>query len=273
MNRIEEKFRQLKRNGKKAFIPYITCGFPDLRTTEKLIPAMEKAGADIIELGVPFSDPIADGPVIQFSSQEALKKKVNLRKILKMVSGLRRRRTQVPVVLMGYYNSICAYGEKKFLRDAAKAGIDGLIIADLPADEGKAFSRQAAERGIDVIFLAAPTSGAQRLKKIARLSRGYVYYVSLTGVTGARKELPPGLREKIRSVCRLTSTPVCVGFGISKPGHIRSLEDAGDGIIVGSAIINIMKKNAGRRRRDLVRKTAEFVGKLAGALTGACGER
>jgi len=268
MNRIEEKFRQLKRSGKKAFIPYITCGFPDLRTTEKLIPAMEKAGADIIELGIPFSDPIADGPVIQSSSHEALKKKINLKKILKMVSVLRRK-TQIPIVLMGYYNSICAYGEKRFLRDAAKAGVDGLVIADLPADEGKAFSRQAAERGIDVIFLAAPTSGAQRLKKIASLSRGYVYYVSLTGVTGARKELPPGIREKIRSVSCLTSTPVCVGFGISKPGHIRSLKNAGDGVIVGSAIISVMKKNAGRRRRDLIRKTAEFARELA----AACKER
>lgn len=263
MNRIEKKFIELKKEGRTAFIPYLTCGYPDIETTEKLVLGMEKAGADIIELGIPFSDPVADGPVIQFSSQEALKKGVNLKRILGMVSDIRKR-TEIPLVLMGYCNTINAYGEKKFIRDAAKKGVDGLIIADLPADEGKKLSGRMEKNGIDLIFLVAPTSSPERTRKIAELSRGYVYYVSLTGVTGARKKLPSGIKEKIRQVSRLAAVPVCVGFGISTPGHVKLLKNAADGIIVGSAIIRKMRENAGKGMEGKVLRFAK-------ALADGCG--
>lgn len=258
MNRIDKKFKQLKAMGEKAFIVYLTCGYPDLSTTKKLILEMAKIGVDIIELGVPFSDPLADGPVIQQSSQEALKRGVSLPRILKLARETRVC-TDIPLVLMSYYNPINAYGIKKFVRDAKKSGIDGLIVPDLPPEEGKELKKEMDGAGLDTIFLVAPTSTGKRIKEIARASKGFIYYVSLTGVTGVIKKMQSGIKESIARIRRFTGKPVCIGFGVSTPAHVRLMRNFTDGLIVGSAIIKVMEKNPGK---DLIPRTIAFTEKL-----------
>ncbi|MCK5178257.1 MAG: tryptophan synthase subunit alpha, partial [Candidatus Omnitrophica bacterium] len=187
MNRIEKTFKELKRKKKKAFIPFITAGDPNLKTTEELVLSFEGAGADIVELGVPFSDPLADGPTIQASSQRALKKGVNLTKILKTVAQIRRK-SQIPIALMTYYNPVFYYGEDKFIRDAKASGVDGIIIPDLPPEEAKTLIKAARKRDISTVFFLAPTTTSRRMKQIVQASTGFIYYVSMTGVTGADKQ-------------------------------------------------------------------------------------
>ena len=196
-NRIEEAFKRLKEKNQKALIPFITAGDPDLDKTGELVMAMEKAGADIIELGVPFSDPIADGPIIQRASYRALKGGVSLRKILGLVKDLRRE-TSVPIVLMTYYNPVFKYGLSEFVKDAVGAAVDGIIVPDLPPEEGRGIIEEGMKAGLDTIFLIAPTSTRERIKMISALSRGFIYYVSLTGVTGARESLPTEVEESVK---------------------------------------------------------------------------
>jgi tryptophan synthase alpha chain len=259
MNRIEKKFKLLKKAGKKAFIAFITAGYPDLATTKKLALGLANAGVDILELGVPFSDPLADGPIIQESSYVALKKGVNLYKILDLVKGLRRF-TEMPVCLMSYYNPIFSFGEEKFISSAKSSGVDGLIIPDLPPEEGKTLMRLARQSGLDIICFISPTTSACRSNYIARLCRGFIYYVSLTGVTGPRASLPADLIAHLKAVKRITDKPVCVGFGISHPRQVRELSRFCDGVIVGSAIIKKIRENLGRA--DLIAKVSNFVRSL-----------
>lgn len=256
MNRIEKKFRQLEPQNKKAFIAFITAGYPSLRVTEKLIPELEKAGVDIIELGVPFSDPMADGPMIQEASQRALEKGTHLEDILKMVKRLRRH-TQVPLCLMSYYNPIFCFGRKRFAESAARSGVDGLIIPDLPPEEDREFVKIVKRSGIDLICFISPTTSIKRAKFISGVSRGFIYYISLTGVTGARNRLPAGLIRHLRSIKRITNKPVCVGFGVSRREQIKQLYKAADGVIVGSAIIRKIKDNLGRK--DMLKRVSAFV--------------
>jgi len=257
MNRIEEKFKELRRQRKKAFISYICAGDPDLGTTGKLVLELENAGVDIIELGIPFSDPLADGPTIQRASQRALKKRVNIPKILAMVRSLRRN-TQIPLVFMTYYNLVYDYGVERFVKDSKAAGADGVIIPDLIPEEADELVSASKKHAFDTIFLIAPTSTPNRIRMIAKRSTGFIYYVSLTGVTGARSSLPAKVKEHIRSIKRITKKPVCVGFGVSTRRQVKDLARFSDGIIVGSAIINRIEEGL-KDRKALPKKIAGFV--------------
>ncbi len=259
MNRIDAKFQELRKKGRKAFIAFITCGYPDLSTTEKLISELEDRGVDILELGVPFSDPLADGPVIQEASICALQKKTYLDGILKLVKRVRLR-VSLPIALMTYYNPIFCFGEKKFVDEAVLSGVDGVIIPDLPPEEAKPFLRYAKYRGLANICFLAPTSSQKRVKFISKMSQGFIYYVCLTGVTGARKNLPTDLKENIARIKKYTSKPVCVGFGISTALQVRSVKRICDGAIVGSAIVKMIKEHI--KDKNLVKLVGNFVGKL-----------
>ncbi|OIO37534.1 MAG: tryptophan synthase subunit alpha [Candidatus Omnitrophica bacterium CG1_02_49_10] len=260
MNRIGKKFAELKRIKKKAFIAYITAGDPDMRITERLVLELAANGADIIELGVPFSDPLADGPTIQRASQRALRGKINIKMILSLVKRLRRA-TEVPIVLMPYYNTVLRYGVKRFVKEASAAGVDGVIVPDLPVEEAGELMSEARRRRLATIFLVAPTTTRERIRHIAKASSGFIYYVSLTGVTGARKSLPKDIISSIKAVKRLSAKPVCVGFGISTPEQVRDMSKTADGVIVGSAIIKIIEDNMGRK--GLVKKAGLFVKRIA----------
>lgn len=241
INRIEEKFNKLRLEGKKAFIPFITAGDPTLDITKSLILKLESVGADIIELGVPFSDPIADGPSIQRSSIRALKHNTSIRNVIRLVSEVREE-TQIPIVLMGYYNPIYKYGVKKFVKVAVSAGIDGVIIADLPPEEASELIEQARQNGLSTIFLIAPTSTAERVKIISSASTGYIYCVSTTGVTGVRDEISDMLAPTVSLIRQFTDKPVAVGFGVSTPDQAYEVAKLADGVIIGSAIVNIIEK-------------------------------
>ncbi len=260
MNRIDKKFSALKKRSKKAFIAFITAGFPDLSSTARLVIELEKNGADIIELGVPFSDPLADGPVIQEASGYALKKGINLPKILDLVRGLRKV-TQIPLCLMTYYNPVFCFGERAFVDQAVAAGVDGVIIPDLPFEEAGELNRYAGQKGLVNISFLSPTSSASRVKKILSSARGFIYYVSVTGVTGSRANLSGDLKNQLGRIRKLTAKPVCVGFGISSPGQARAAAKIADGVIVGSAIVAKIKENIGRE--DLAQRVGRFAGKLS----------
>ena len=244
MSRIGDRFKELKRRGGKALITFITAGDPDLDTTARLIPAMAAAGADIIELGVPFSDPMADGPTIQKASERALASGTTLARILAMVKEVRRT-TQVPLLLMGYFNPIFVYGVEAFCRDAAAAGVDGVLLVDLPPEEGTGFARQAAAAGLDTIFLLTPTSDAARIRTVKRLGRGFLYYVSVTGVTGARATVSGSLAPMVARIKEEISLPMAVGFGISTPEQARAVAGLADGVVVGSALVKLFEEHGG----------------------------
>jgi tryptophan synthase alpha chain len=262
MNRIDKKFIQLKNQNKKAFIAFITAGFPDLSTTLKLVIQLEKKGVDIIELGVPFSDPLADGPTIQDASGYSLKRGTNLVKILSLVKRLRRQ-TCLPICLMTYYNPVFCFGEKNFVDKAVAAGVDGVIIPDLPYEEAREFRHYANQKGLANICFISPTSSAARIRAILKVARGFIYYVSLTGVTGSRKSLALDLKTKLSLIRKLTTKPVCVGFGISNVDQVKAVRKISDGVIVGSAIVAKIKENMGQR--NLVQRVGSFVGKLSEA--------
>jgi len=244
MNRIEKTFARLKTAKKKALVVYIMAGDPNAETTERLVLELESAGADLIELGVPFSDPIADGPVIQRADERALKQKTSLKAVLAMVARLRER-TDVPLILMTYENPVCKYGERRFAEDAVKAGVDGVIVPDLPMEEAGPLHNQCKKHGLDLIFLAAPTSPAARLKKIADLSHGFIYYVSMTGITGANLGDLTDVRSHVAMIKQYTRKPVVVGFGISTPEQARRIAVIADGVVVGSAVVKVIEAAAG----------------------------
>jgi len=263
MNRIDKKFKQLHRERKKAFIAFITCGDPNLATTERLTLEFSRLGVDILELGVPFSDPLADGPTIQAASQRALRNKVNLISIFRLVERLRKK-IALPIVLLSYSNIIYHFGIEKFVKQAKAHGVDGVIVPDLPPEEAGDLFKIAKKNKFATIFLLAPTSNKQRIKLVSSKSCGFIYYVSLTGTTGARKKLPKELTKKLRQIKRLTSKPVCVGFGIGSPKQAKAIACVADGVIVGSAIIKVIEKNL--KSKDLVPKVAQFVSKLRQAV-------
>lgn len=259
MSRIDEVFKRLRSHREKALIPYVMAGDPDLKGTEGLILEIERAGADIIELGVPFSDPLADGPTIQKASDRSLARGTSLRKVLYLVKRVRGKCT-VPIVLMTYYNPIFRYGEERFAKDAVTCGVDGVIVPDLPPEEGSRLMRAARRRGIDTIFLLAPTSTDDRIKRISRLSSGFIYYVSLTGVTGVRRGLSEDLRSNLEKIKNFTDKPIAVGFGISSPEQVAKVSRWADGVVVGSAIVRLIEKNINNPR--LAFKVGDFVRKL-----------
>ncbi len=262
MNRIEARFSYLKKNRRKAFVAFLTAGYPDLLSTAAFIRAFDRIGVDILELGIPFSDPIADGPVIQAASHEALRKGVTLEAVLRVVRRARDQGVSLPICFMSYYNPVFCYGVERFIRKAAASGVDGMIIPDLPLEEARAFSRLARRHGLDTILFISQTTAASRQKRIVAQSRGFIYYISLTGTTGARAALPPGIAGHVRRIKRLTAKPVCVGFGISTPAQVKRLQSAADGVIVGSAIVRKIKEYAGRP--DMVERVTAFVASLKG---------
>jgi tryptophan synthase alpha chain len=237
MGRLGERFAALRSRGERALIPFVTAGDPDLATTEALVLAMAESGADAIEIGVPFSDPLAEGPTIQRASERALRSGTSLRRVLELVGDLRPR-LELPLVLMGYANSLFTMGEQAFASAARAVGVDGIIVVDLPPEEGASLFSAAERCGIDPVLLAAPTTRPERLEMLAGQTRGFLYYVSLTGVTGARSELSLGIEEVVRSVRAVSEVPVCVGFGVSTPEHARRIGEYADGVVVGSALID-----------------------------------
>ena len=237
VTRIREAFARAKAEGRAAFIPYITVGHPDRETVAAVIPALIAAGADIIELGVPFSDPLADGPVIQRSTQAALDNGVTLDVCLADVRKLRKAGVTAPIVFLGYTNPIIQKGEKAFAAACAAAGVDGVIVADLPPEEAGDLRAACDRHGIAVIAMLAPTSTEKRIAQVAALATGFVYCVGLTGVTGARDALATDLRGYLDRVRQQVSIPIAVGFGISRPEHVASVGAMADGVIVGSALV------------------------------------
>lgn len=262
MNRIDRAFKKLKAERKKAFIPYITAGDPTLAATGRLVLELEKSGADIIELGIPFSDPIADGPTIQAASYRALSRGASLAKIFRLVEKLRKD-TEIPLVFMTYYNPILKYGLGKFFASCKRAGVDGVIVPDLPVEESGELVRLGKKAGIKTIFLVAPTSTRDRIRQIVKCSSGFVYYVSSTGVTGTRKNLSSDIVKKVRLIRSMTAKPVAVGFGVSNAGQAAAVSKIADGVIVGSAIVKIIGKGIGS-----IASVKRFATGLAGAIHG-----
>lgn len=263
MSRIADTFKRLKLQGRRALIPFVTAGHPDLPTTRRLLPALQRAGADVIELGVPFSDPIADGPVIQYSSQHALANGVTLREVMALVADVRSQ-LNASLVLFSYVNPVLQFGLDNFAREAANAGVDGVLLSDLSLEESVEISEKLSANAIDLILLAAPTSTEERLRMIAKSARGFIYAVSRTGVTGTRNELSNEAEELVRRLRNFTRLPVGVGFGISTAAQVAQVWKYADAAVVGSAIVKEIKDNAGRP--DLVEHVEEFVRSLAPAV-------
>ncbi len=261
MNRIDKKFMDLQEKDKKAFIAFITAGDPDIKATEQLCIAFEDAGVDIIEIGIPFSDPLADGPTIQLSSERALRNNISLEDIFRCVCRIRRR-TQIPLVLMTYYNPVFRYGELRFISRAEETGVDGIIVPDLPPEEGKNLIKLARNADISTIFFISPTTTKDRMKTIVKVSTGFIYYVALTGVTGARDKIASDIATHVKTIKQLTNKPVCVGFGISTPAHVKNICNFADGAIVGSAIIKQIEAFS-KKYNDMINKVSEFVKGLA----------
>ncbi len=258
MTRIDRVFKRLKTRGEGALIPFITAGDPDLATTRALALEMAARGADLLELGIPFSDPLADGPTIQAASNRAVQMGVHLEEVLQ-VAGALRRETEIPLLLMGYYNPILQYGLERTVQEAAALGVDGFIIPDLPPEEAGAWRQAAAKAGVAAIFLASPTSGRARIQKMGRLTRGFLYYVAVTGITGARRELPPELIAALREVRSLVKCPLAVGFGISSPEQVARLAPYVDGVVVGSAIV---QRVASLKGPELIKEVGDFIAAL-----------
>jgi tryptophan synthase alpha chain len=237
MGKITETFKYLQENSRKALMPYVTMGYPALESALDVVPAIAEAGADLVELGVPFSDPLADGATIQAAGQKALANGMSLALCLEQAATLRARGVTLPFVLMGYYNPIVQFGIERFAEQAVASGIDGLIVPDLPPEEAGVLYAAATAHGLDVIFLLAPTSDAARVQAVTAQSSGFVYLVSLVGVTGVRDSLPPDLADFVARVRAVTEKPLAVGFGIATPEQAAQVAQIADGVIVGSALI------------------------------------
>jgi len=263
VNRIDAVFQAKRACGEKALIPFLTGGYPDMPTSADLAVAIAEAGADLIELGVPFSDPIADGPTIQRSSKFALDRGATLKKILEVVRSIREK-TEVPLLLFGALNPFLRYGIEKIVADAKTAGADGFLIPDCPPEESEQIETLCRENEMSLVYLAAPTSPPERHRMIAEHTTGFLYYVAQKGVTGARSELPSDLLEQLEQLRSVSEKPIAVGFGISKPEHVAHVAQAADGVIVGSALIDVISEHEGNP--DLLAKTKEYIASLAAAL-------
>ena len=259
MSRIKNRLASL--NGNKALVAFYTAGDPDIDASKEIFAVIEKNGADIVEIGVPFSDPLADGPTIQASSYRSLNNGTTLKKIIRMVADIRKT-SELPVVLMTSFNPIFVYGQKEFVADAVKAGVDGVIIPDLPHEEAEEFL--AIADGLDMIFLLAPTSTPDRIQQIGKISKGFIYYISLTGTTGTKESLSVGLEEKVSEIKNSVSLPVLVGFGISGPEQAAEVAKVSDGVILGSAIVKLIETNSNPVERD--RKLGEFLTSIQKAI-------
>ena len=270
MNRIDAAFRRARAAKAAAFMPFLTAGDPDLETTAAIIEEVCRRGADIVELGIPFSDPIADGPTIQESFSRALGHGIKVKAVFEMVRGLRQR-CDIPLLTMVSFSIVSRLGPEKYFADASAAGVDGVIIPDLPADEGRSIARLAESNRLHPVFLVAPTTPPERMGDIARASRGFIYYVSVAGTTGARAELPPDLAEHIAKLKAVTDKPVAVGFGVSRPEQVRMIAQIADGVIVGSAIVRKIAELSASPQAEMVKRVGDFVAELSAAKTKATG--
>ena len=265
-NRLERRFAELAAAKRKAFVVYICAGDPDLATTEALIPALDRAGADVIELGIPYSDPMADGPAIQAACERALASGTTVRGVLATIREVRRH-SDVPLLLFTYLNPILAYGAERFGRDARAAGADGVLLLDLPPEEDHEVFDQLRAAGLATVCLAAPNTERHRRTMLAGESRGFLYYVCRYGVTGEQKELPKDLERQLRDLKRRAPVPVCIGFGISTPEQAALAARYGDGVVVGSHLVRMIERKAGTK--GLVKAVAKRVAELARAVHGA----
>ncbi len=265
MSRIKACLQNLKQQNKKALIPFITAGDPNLQATVPLLHQLAESGADIIELGVPFSDPMADGPVIQLADERALEQGTTITHVLEMVAEFRRTNEVTPIVLMGYLNPIEVTGYEKFAKAAAAAGVDGLITVDLPPEAAASPIEIFDAAGIESIFLIAPTTSDTRIAKIASMGRGYLYYVSLKGVTGAGNLDIDGVNQKLETIRKITDLPIAVGFGIKDADTARSIGRNADGVVVGSALVNLIASNQ-HDTQAMLSKVAEFIQSLRSGL-------
>ena len=263
MNRILERFARLKGEGQKGFILYIGAGDPDLEATRQLALAFDRLGVDVLELGVPFSDPLADGLVNQLAAQRGLEAGATPPRILRTVSAIRKE-SQIPIVLYIYFNLVHRYGVERFIRDAANVGVDGLLVLDLPPEEGAEYERLMGQAGLCNIYLVAPTTPDERIELIVKRGRGFVYYVSREGVTGMQQKVSGTIREMTAKIRAHTDLPVAVGFGISTPDQARQVAQNADAIVVGSAIVNQIAQHG--KAPTLVPQVAQFVKSLVGAV-------
>ena len=261
-SRIDDLFADLKSKGRKAFVAFITAGDPDLDISAEILAGLPAAGADIIELGMPFTDPMADGPAIQAASQRALAAGQNLAGTLDMVAAFRTKNDTTPLVLMGYYNPIYHYGVDKFIAAAKQAGVDGLIIVDLPPEEDDELCLPAMQGGLNFIRLATPTTNDKRLPEVLNNTSGFVYYVSITGITGTAAPQKQAAAENIARIKNHTHLPVCVGFGIRTPEQAAAMADSADGVVVGSALVDIIAETADKRA-DTVNQVLALASALA----------
>lgn len=263
MGRIGDKFESLQSKKEKALIVYLTAGDPSLDITRELIPALEQAGADILEIGVPFSDPTADGPVIQEASQRALKAGSTLQGVLDLVYDVRKV-SEIPIVLFGYFNPIFAYGVKKFAPAAQRAGVDGILVVDLPYEEAGELRVYTDAAGIDFISLVAPTTDPERLSKIAAGATGFLYYISITGITGTAAPKIENIKKEVGKIRKITKLPLAVGFGISKPGQAREIGRFADGVVIGSAVVRLIHEN--KDKRDLIKIFSSYISEIKKAM-------
>ena len=260
---IRETFAALRARGRIGLVPFIPAGYPDLQTTAACLPALQAGGASIIEVGIPFSDPIADGPVIQAAFTEALARKLKVGDVFRAVASVRGQMT-APIVAMVSYSVVFRYGIERFTADAKAAGFSGLILPDLPPPEAQAVCGAVQAGGLDTILLVAPTTAPERRKQIADLSSGFVYYLSVSGITGEREQLPPELADKVKDLRSLTDRPVCVGFGIHKPHHLAQLRGVADGAIVGTAYVRRMKQHVAEGATGIAAAVEGYTRELLG---------
>jgi tryptophan synthase alpha chain len=270
--RIDNRFADLKRQGRAALVTFLTAGDPDTETSLAILKALPAAGADVIELGMPFTDPMADGPAIQASSQRALKAGQNMRKTLAMIRNFRMADDTTPIVLMGYYNPIYIYGVEKFLADAKTAGIDGLIVVDLPPEEDDELCLPALKAGLNFIRLATPTTDDKRLPAVLANTSGFVYYVSITGITGMAAPDTSAVTAAVTRIKRHTRLPVAVGFGVKTAEQARTIAQGADGVVVGSALIDVLRATLdpnGRAGTNSVSAVTKLVASLAAGVRAA----
>ncbi len=273
MNRIDALFTRLRSEGRHALMPFLTAGDPDLATTAALIHEVVRRGAHLVEVGIPYSDPIADGPVISESYTRALQHGIKLDAILQTLRTLRAETAQgvlspAPVVTMVSYSIVLRHGPERYVKDAATSGVDGLIVPDLPVEESADLATLIRAHDLRLIQLVTPTTPRERAERIAATTSGFLYYVSVAGITGERKEMPPDLADNVAWLRTVTDLPICIGFGISRPEHIQQLAPLADGLIVGSAIVRRLADLGSHPRQEIVRAIGDFVGELAAALPG-----
>jgi tryptophan synthase alpha chain len=269
VSRLAETFARLKKEGRAAFVPFVTAGDPDMETSCSILEQLPAAGADVIELGAPFSDPMADGPAVQASSMRALKSGATMGKVMKLVERFRKTDNKTPIVLMGYYNPIHAYGTARFTRDVAAAGVDGLIVVDLPLEEDEVLRVPAKAQGVDLIRFVTPTTDAARLKRIVADASGYLYYVSVAGVTGTKAVPEDEVRAAMGRIRAATDLPVTVGFGIREPAQAEAIARLADGVVVGSAIVGRVAANLTAGKDKVVADVLELARALAGSTHAA----